>query len=107
MAHKPEDLNDGRGGVKVFGIEPYIANAQIGVIVPESAFNPIRSETMTLLIKSEPERRIFLRLAGMGVRGNSRVPRKFHCASSGDATKTAEAFLQAGEARLYDGVIEG
>ena len=103
---KPEDLNDGRGGVRVFGIEPHIANAQIGVIVPESAFNPIRSEIMTLRIKSEPEKRIFLRLAGMGVSGNSRVTLKFQCAGSEEATKTAEAFLQAGEARLYDGVIE-
>ncbi len=102
----PEDAADAMGGAKVFGIEPQIANARIGVIVSASAFTPIRSAIMTLLIKSDPEKRVLLRIAGMSMSGDNRATLTFQCADSGEATATAEAFLQAGEARLYDAALE-
>jgi hypothetical protein len=105
-ADAPEDVADAKGGAKVFGIEPYIADARIGVIVSASAFTPIRSEIMTLLLQSEPEKRILLRLAGMDMSAGNRATIKFQCAGSGEAAAIAEAFLQAGAARLYDGAME-
>ena len=93
-------------GVKVFGVEPYIANGQIGVVVPETAFNPIRYETMTLLVKGEEETRFFLRCVGMGVSPGKRVVLRLKAKNPEEATLAAETYLKAGEAVLFDGVVE-
>ncbi len=106
-AEEQEAARGKDGGARVFGIEPYIAISQIGVIVSEAAFCPIRSDTMTLRIMGEPEKRMYLPVVGMAQSGNRRVTLKFQCANPESATKTAEAFLQAGEARLYDALVEG
>ncbi len=100
------ELMDSSAGVGVLGVEPYIANGQIGVVVPETAFNPIRYETMTLVIKSEPAQRFFLRCVGSGVSPGRRVVLKLKAADSAEATRAAEAYLAAGAAVLYDGVVE-
>ncbi len=101
-----EDIGDPSSGVKVFGVEPYIANGELGVVVSEKAFNPIRYETMTLVVKSDPEQRYHLRCVGMAPGASRRVVLKLKASGPEQVTRAAEAFLQAGEAKLYDGFVE-
>ncbi|MCL2000406.1 MAG: hypothetical protein FWG74_03145, partial [Planctomycetes bacterium] len=101
-----DKLLDSSAGVKVLGIEPYIADGQIGAVVPETAFNPIRHETMTLVVKSDPEQRFFLPCVGLGVSPGRRAVLKLRAANATEAQAIAEAYLLAGTAVLFDGVAE-
>ncbi|MDR1520350.1 MAG: transcription-repair coupling factor [Planctomycetota bacterium] len=100
------ELLDSSAGVRVLGMEPAIAAGQIGVVVPETAFSPIRFETMTLVIKSDPEERFFLRCVGSGLSQGRRVVLRLKTSGPGEASRAAEAYLAAGEALLFDGVAE-
>ncbi|MDR3077972.1 MAG: transcription-repair coupling factor, partial [Planctomycetota bacterium] len=100
------ELMDSSAGVKVLGIEPYLAKGQVGVVVPETAFNPIRFEIMTLVIKSELARRFFLRCVGSGVSPGRRVVLRLQASGPEEASRAAESFLAAGEALLFDGIRE-
>ncbi|MDR2391905.1 MAG: DEAD/DEAH box helicase, partial [Planctomycetota bacterium] len=97
---------DSSAGVRVLGIEPAIGIGQIGVVVPETAFSPIRFETMTLVVHLEPEARFYLRCVGSGASSNRRVVLRLRAADPDEAARAAEAYLKAGEALLFDGVAE-
>jgi hypothetical protein len=99
---KAEPVRDATGGVKVLGVEPYIADSQLGVVVPETAFNPIRSDVMTLVIRSEPPVRHVLKLAGMVSAPNGRVVLKLAVRTPEAVQTAAEQYLQAGAASLFD-----
>ncbi len=99
----PPDLY---GGVGVLGIEPYIADSAIGVVVPDTAFNPIRHEVMMLIIKGERKKKHLLRLVGMTACPGHRMVLRLSAASPAEAQETTEEYLAAGEASLYDGEIE-
>lgn len=101
----PEAAN-GTGWVSVLGVEPFIASGQVGAVVPASAFQPLRFGTMTLAIKSEPERRFFLRCVGSGEGSGGRATLRLKAGDSTEAKAIAESFLAAGAAELFDGVSE-
>ncbi len=110
-APKPEPLPvfeppDLYGGVKVLGVEPYIADGGIGVVVPDTAFNPIRNKNMTLLVKGEEKHRYVLEVTGMNASPGHRVVLRLQAGGSEQAQTITEDYLVAGEASLYDGDVE-
>ncbi len=94
---------DPYGGVRVLGIEPYLSDGQVGVVIPETAFNPIRSEFMTLVVQSDPARSYYLPWVGMNATSRGRVVLKLQTAGWEAAKEVSEAYLGAGSAKLYDG----
>ncbi|MCC8167667.1 MAG: transcription-repair coupling factor [Planctomycetes bacterium] len=94
---------DPYGGVRVLGIEPYLSDGQVGVVIPETAFNPIRSEFMTLVVQSDPARSYYLPWVGMNATSRGRVVLKLQTAGWEAAKEVSEAYLGAGSAKLFDG----
>ncbi len=99
-----ENAGDSEVGAKVFGIEPNIADAKVGVVVMASAFNPIRSDRMTLILrKDETEKRFVLPCVGMAMGARGRVVLWLGVKSSDEARLVSELFLAADGGRLFDG----
>lgn len=93
------------GGARVYGVEPFIGKGEIGVVVWERAFNPIRSETMTLLLGEKGSGgRHFLRCVGMTGGPSGRVSLLLSCKSGEEAQLISEKFLSSASGVLYDGV---
>ncbi len=103
---RPEPARDVFGGVRVLGVEPYIAESQLGVVVPETAFNPVRSDTMTLIVRSDPPVRYVLKLVGMAPAPGGRVVLRLAVRSSEAVQMAAEQYLQAGSASLFDAIVD-
>lgn len=107
----PEPLvTDAKGGVRVLGVEPYLADGEIGIVVPDTAFNPLRHDTLTLIVldpeaEDTPARRFVLRIAGLNAGTGRRVVLRLNAGGAERAQKIAEAYLAAGEAYIYDGEL--
>ncbi len=99
-----ENAGDSEVGAKVFGIEPNIADAKVGVVVMASAFNPIRSDRMTLVLANgESERRFVLPCVGLAMGARGRAVLWLGVKNSDEARLVSELFLTADGGRLFDG----
>lgn len=93
------------GGARVYAVEPFIGKGEIGVVVWERAFNPIRSETMTLLFGEKGSGgKHLLRCVGMTAGPNGRVSLRLACKSGEETERIVEEYLTSGSAILYDGI---
>ncbi|MDR0361775.1 MAG: transcription-repair coupling factor [Planctomycetota bacterium] len=99
----PVDEGSGR---RVFGVEPYIARDEIGVVVSERSFVKEQFGPMTLAIGGENEHRHFLRAIGTGQNPSGRMVLILKTSGPDEAQHIAERYLRAGEAVLHDGVVE-
>ncbi len=99
-----ENAGDSEVGAKVFGIEPNIADAKVGVVVMASAFNPIRSDRMTLVLATgDGERRFVLPCVGLAMGARVRAVLWLGVRSSDEARLVSDLFLAADGGRLFDG----
>ncbi|MDR1612529.1 MAG: transcription-repair coupling factor [Planctomycetota bacterium] len=103
----PADPQEEEGaGRRVFGVEPRIAQGEIGVVVSARTVVKERFGPMTLAVGGDNPRRYFLRATGMGRNPSGRSVLILKTSGPDETQAIAESYLRAGEATLFDGIAE-
>ncbi len=105
----PPEAVDPSEGLKVLAIEPYLGPSVFGVVVADGAMTNGDPDpgTMTMVVPGDSQRYFFLHYVGSTPGATGRTVLKMQARDQAMANQATEAYLGAGEAKLYHGIVHG